>query len=142
MKRDRKGRAPARTARRWNQAFQNDANFGTQSSGDDIAQLVKDELSVSGQTSNRWHGINRDSLRNQLVVPARLERFSFNFRSDRYTWLWIVFDEAPGTDRGYLIAYAEGSRTFGLGIKAGRAARYPTYLGGDGDTFRAALLSM
>lgn len=142
MKRDRRDRAPAGTPRRWSPAFRSDVNFGTQSSGDDIARIVEEELSVNGHTSNPWHGITRDSLRLQLVVPARLERFSFGSRSDRHAWLWIVFDEVPGTDRGYLIAYSEESRTFGLGIKAGKAARHPTYLGGYGDTFRAALLSM
>ncbi len=135
----RRDRGGPRRARR---SFGGDDATATRLTGEELAGRVRAELDGAGDVGNRWHGVTRATLAAQLVVPARRARFASAHHPDRITWLWIVFDEAPGTAGGYLIVYAEHAQQFGLAIKGGGNDRPGTYLGAYGATFRDALTAM
>ncbi|HTE56841.1 MAG TPA: hypothetical protein VK698_38570 [Kofleriaceae bacterium] len=82
-----------------------------------VRQRIGEELAVCGDLSPE-QGLGAGSLESRLVRPPRLEPFTSEFESspDRST-LWLVLDECPGQDTGYLVIYDATRDEFGLAGK-------------------------
>jgi hypothetical protein len=89
-----------------------------------LGRRVREEWIASEPIPNP-HGLRLD--RNLLSPPVRrqFKNSLFQrdaqepFRSTEHLDLWMVVDEDPGVDGGYLIVYDDGRDQYGLAVKSG-----------------------
>jgi hypothetical protein len=70
-------------------------------------------LKIENEVSSVW---TADSDWRRCLIPP--EKKQFRDWSGKIVELWLVFDEAPGTDDGYKIIYHEETDQFGLAVPA------------------------
>jgi hypothetical protein len=56
-------------------------------------------------------------LESRLVRPPRQQPFTSDFDSRAAATLWLVLDECPGLETGYLVVYDAARDEFGLAGK-------------------------
>lgn len=93
---------------------------------DRVQQLVQADLDGLSQFEN-LHGINAANLR-EHVVPLRHESFVSVGPPEKLIGLWIVLDEVPNTDKGYLVVYCPRRQMYGLALKRS-SKRRPALVG-------------
>ncbi len=100
---------------------------------DEVRAIVTAEI---GDDSPRSNPLG-EYLRTRLVTPRLVScRNTFpQLDAGRPLDLWIVFEETPGQKDGYLIAFDEQKRQFGLAAWNGDAPVFLGYHGSFIDTF-------
>jgi hypothetical protein len=96
----------------------------------DVSKLIGDEIASAGEAwfkrpENNPHGLDFSRC---LINPRRvLCKNTFpKFRGGKAFVAWLVLEERPGSDDGYLIIFDEETRTFGL---ADGTTREPVFIG-------------
>lgn len=81
-----------------------------------VRDRVGEELAACGELSAQ--GLGTDRLQARLVRPPRQAIFTSDFDSSPDgSKLWLVLDECPGQDSGYLVIYDASRDEFGLAGK-------------------------
>lgn len=78
-----------------------------------------------------WHGLDIGNLQEHLV-ELRHERFRKGFNDPGYIGLWVVFDERPGSEEGYLVVFCPRHDSYGLATKRS-GSRWGSFVGFHGD---------
>jgi hypothetical protein len=82
-----------------------------------VRARMAEELAACGTLSG-WDGKGAGALEDRLVVPPRQQELTDEFGSPGGTSLsWVVADECPGTEAGYLVVYDRRRDEFGLAAK-------------------------
>jgi len=93
-----------------------------------VQRRVDVDLAALAEFKN-LHGIELANL-DDFIVPLRHE--SFEQSSPRATsaliGLWVVLDEMPNTNEGYLVVYCPRRASYGLATK-GNSRHRPSFIG-------------
>lgn len=103
-----------------------------------VRQRIGEELAACGDLSSP--GFGTSDLEARLVRPPRQESFTSDFESSPAgSPPWLVLDECPGQDAGYLVIYDADRDEFGLAGKAagGEAGKVIGWYGSLRDTLQA-----
>jgi hypothetical protein len=82
-----------------------------------VRARMAEELAACGTLAS-WEGKGAGALQARLVVPPRPQALTDEFGSPGGTsHSWVVADECPGTEAGYLVVYDRRRDEFGLAAK-------------------------
>jgi predicted RNase H-like HicB family nuclease len=88
---------------------------------DEVVRVIADDVKAHPCFFNP-HGIELETC---LVPPCKL-RFIDSFREGQFLDLWMVLEECPGSDTGYLVVFDDLRQHFGLAVRGGGV---PVFIG-------------
>ena len=86
-----------------------------------VSKLIADDLAANPAFFNS-HGVDVKAC---LISPKK-SAFDNSLRKGEVMSLWVVFEELPGKDEGYLVVFDDQRSTFGLAIHGDKR---PVFLG-------------